>query len=317
MKYIIWTWVGVAILASGVRWLSNLISADTRFFVLPEVLRYQGALLLIVTGGLIAILVSRAGKNHKVISSLKQQHPEQPWMWRSDWVQSHSKPDYNNAIYTTIFALIWSLLTVPSFIAAIPKFEHDLVFMMVFGIGFPLIGIAMLIWQAVVWIKYFSAGKMYLQLKSLPARLGEHLDCELDITKSMSGVRYEGELACFNVWTKTTKTSNGYKSRVMRDELWRSVVQPTLTKTSTGINLNMGFEIPDSEKPTDYKRDQGIKWYVLVRAVSKSGKKRFEREFQVPVFESLTPDDSSLNGDAVFNVPAVNDGCVIDRSYSK
>ena len=324
MKYILWTLFGFAMLVAGGVWLFQLISDNTRFLVLPHVLRYQGALLLIVVGGSLALLVSRAGKQSRLEQSLQQKYPAQPWMWRSDWAQSMSRASNRIQIGATIFAIIWTLLGVPLVIAALPQYRHDLLFVIVFAYGFPLSGFSMLFWQAFKWFRYISAGKILLHFKQLPARVGDRFDCELSIPVFSRSLRYEAELVCLNEHVETTKTFDGYESRWVRDEVWRQLITPHQINTLLGTRLTMQFQIPDQNPPTAYKRDNGFKWYVIVRAIRKNGHTQLEREFEVPVSDTLMQENPTQEkptqqkqGRATFHVPAAEEGVVRERAYSQ
>lgn len=321
MKYRIWTLIGIVMLVGGSYWLFNLLSEKAPFLVLPDVFRYQGALFLITIGGFISLLVPRAGKKNKAVSALKQQYPMQPWMWRSDWARSSSYASNKNRLGATIFVLIWVLMVTPIVIAAIPEYRHDFIFLMVFGYGFPAVGAALVLWQLVVWAKYLKAGKIVLNFKQLPARIGERFECNLTIPVRKRNLGYEGELVCFNEHVETTKTSEGYKSRLVRDELWRKVIKPACFNSRSGVRLNMQFQIPDKASPMNSKQDHVIKWYVIVRAISRQGRKKFEREFEVPVVRCLTASDvdtqrSVTQGSAIFSVPDMDEGHSPARSCS-
>ena len=304
MKYFIWKQAGLLMAIAGGFWLYQLISQQIPFLVLPSVLKYQGALLLFVIGILIVLLTSKAGQRTKLKQKLKQQYPLQPWMWRPDWAQRKSVPSKRVQMFTTVFALIWTLLFVPVVIAAIPKFRHELLFMIVFGYGFPAMAFSMLLWQAVKWLKYLMAGQVNLRLLQLPVRLGESFQAEVNIPLHARSIRYEAELVCLHERVETRDTGDGYESSWVRDEVWRELILPRIDYSSAGAHLYMKFQLPGDKAATQFEKDNGIHWYVVVRAISRAGRTRFEREFQVPVVEPAHPKPQfKHHGRATFQLP--------------
>lgn len=321
MKYFLGKLAGIVMLLAGGAWLQRLVTLDTPFLVLPSVLKYQGALLLIVIGFFTLLLTSRAASAHKRKTALQRQYPAQPWMWRGDWAHNTSQSSTRLQIWTTLFALIWTLLLVPIVIAAIPKYRHDLLFMVVFGYGFPLVGVGMLLWQGYKWLRYWLAGKVMLRFSQLPARLGKKFDCEVTVPLQARALRYETELVCFYEHVVTTRIQDEYRSEWVRDEKWRDVISPQSVVTAAGTHLMMRFQLPEEQSTTAYEQEQGTRWYVMVRAVNKAGRTRFEREFEVPV--AAHPDHDrgieqpAVAGRATFTLPDMEDGRVMHGAVAQ
>jgi hypothetical protein len=239
----------------------------------------SGLIFAIVGSGL--ILTLRQGiRTETAAAGLRAQHPEAPWLWRSDWAAGHIFSEGGaNALASWLLATFWNAIAWPIFyfiyfnpsqpFRAIAGFE-------VVSVIFPLSGVVLIILALRATLRWVSARGSYFEMSSIPGQIGGVLSGTIRLMPPSRANR-EFKLVLLCVHREAGQQGASADSVLYRDE------QKVRGSGFSGIGVH--FVIPPEAHQTDLTAaNDTYTWRLDVTAPFSS--RTFEAQFEVPVFNA-------------------------------
>jgi len=242
------------------------------FFSLPFLLVGIVAAGALVGGG------RAIGRQNK----LKAAHPNEPWMWNTDWA-SGQIPDHavRGSVAHWIIALFWNGVAIPAAVGATQQYlrTHDAKALI--ALLFPAVGIGLIVIaiRATARAAYF--GKSVLELQTLPASPGGALAGTIRIGQVLQPT---GPIRLHLLCTRISRQGkNTMQTTVWEDEEELESVLPS----NSGTDIPVYFAIPADVPTTSRAGLQEIAWCLEVRAAT--AEVNYSSKFGIPVFEASNP----------------------------
>lgn len=215
---------------------------------------------------------------------IKAAHPEEPWLWESDWA-SGQVPDHaaGGAVGAWLWAGIWNGMTYPAVFGAMQKYlhTHDAKLLIVWL--FAAVGAWLLVGAVRATVRAAHFGKSVLVLQTLPASPGAALAGSIHIARPL---RPTGPIRLHLLCIRTVR--NGENATQMTQ--WEDEQQlEGLPPTAAGTDIPVYFALPADVSPTnsaDGSR-QKIDWRLDVTAPA--AEVNYSTKFKIPVFHASNP----------------------------
>jgi hypothetical protein len=232
--------------------------------------------------GIGLILTLRHGVSLQTATNrVREQHPEAPWLWRSDWAAGHIFSEGGaNALASWLFATFWNAIAWPVFyfiyfnpsqpFRALAGFEIVSVILPFSGIV--LIGLALR-----ATLRWLTARGSYFEMTSIPGQIGGALSGTIRLMPpSRANREFKLVLSCvYRKVDQSSSTASTQEQVLFRDE------QKVRGSAFSGIGVL--FEIPPEAHQTDLAdSDNTYSWRLDATAPFSS--RTFEAQFEVPVF---------------------------------
>ena len=248
---------------------------------------YESPVTMGVFGGVFAIIglgIIIAGflmfKSVSLKERLKVEAPDKPWMWHKDWRQGIVKPERkSNLVIGLIFLCFWyGMAGIPA-IVLYEDFLNGTVLTYVCG-GMMVLGILFIYFYIKSIFRYRKYGQSYLDLKTLPGRLGEEFEAEV---YAPFFLKPEGDIH-FKLTCKRHYTEGAVDSRRSKtDELFseRFTVESKEAKSmQEALIIPVKFLLPE-DKPVS--SDDGIFW--TLSAYAETVGLDWAETYNIPVFK--------------------------------
>ncbi len=250
-------------------------------------------------GGGILIYSFYARRQLRKSDSLRQEHPDQPWMWREDWAEGNVRSSSKTSMLAAVsFAIMWNLISSPV-LFLLPAEVRKENYLALIGLLFPVVGVGLIIWAFISarrWVKY---GESTFQAASVPGVVGGPLAGVVHTTAKLRPEQgFRQTLTCLR---KVTSGSGEHRS-TREDVLWQSsrVIQQELAADSTTSAIPVQFHIPyDAEPTTPSGATSPVLWRLEIQADAPGVD--YHASFEVPVFHTADsspdyqPDDSAIS----------------------
>jgi len=215
------------------------------------------------------------------INKLRHEHPDAPWLWRSDWAAGHIFSEGGaNALAAWLLATFWNAIAWPIFYfiyfypsqssGALSGFE-------IVSVIFPLSGIVLIGLAVRATLRWVAARGSYFEMIEIPGQIGGTLSGTIRLMPpSRANREFKLVLSCVFRKVDRSGTSASTEEHVLfRDE------QTVRGSAFSGIGVH--FEIPPEAQPTDLANpDATIIWRLEASALFSA--RKFEARFEVPVF---------------------------------
>ncbi len=224
------------------------------------------------------------GKEQKKIDALQAQHPDAPWMWRTDWAAGRIESGTKASIVMPwVFAIMWNLISAPVLVLVPPHVAENRAILLVFM--FPVIGVFLLIGAIKQTVAAKKFGTSYLELASVPGVIGGKLRGVIQTRFSpTSESRARLMLTCF----KSVTTGSGDDRSTSEHILWREerAFGPSeIGVGPIGASIPVDFDIPDDQPATNSNNSSDqIIWRV--HATAELPGLDYAGQFDVPVFRT-------------------------------
>lgn len=253
----------------------QLTGGDSR----PPLLTLSTAFVLI--GVLIGGYGTASAARAMTVRRLQRAHPDEPWMWRSDWAAGQVTSNESEHGSRWFFAIVWCSLAFPATFLAFNK-EGTPLFIRLAILLFPLIGVYLLYSAVRRAAQRAKFGATRLSLPRIPLRLGERVQMRLFSRRLESAELIAATIECIRVETR----GSGKSRRVYEVLLWQHDVQIDArfgTPESDGLTLPLDFVLPMQGEETRVidARDR-ILWRI--RVVAELPGVDYEETFELPVF---------------------------------
>lgn len=241
-----------------------------------------------------------ARRQLKNSDSLRQKHPDQPWMWREDWAEGGVRSSSKTImLFAVFFAIMWNLISSPVFFLLPGEIRKEN-YLALIGLVFPVVGAGLAIWAFIAarrWVKY---GESTFQMASVPGVVGGPLAGVIRTTVNLRPEHgFRQTLTCLRQVT----TGSGKNRSTREHVLWQTtrVIQQELAATdSTQSAIPVQFHIPyQSEPTTPSGATSPVLWRLEVEADAPGVD--YHASFEVPVFRTADsspdyqPDDSAIS----------------------
>lgn len=211
-------------------------------------------------------------------------HPDEPWLWRPDWANNRSCSSARGLMWSAwIFALLWNCISDSGAVFML-KSQESIFPKVVFGIIFPLIGLALFgraVRLTILWKRF---GASTFKMLSVPGVIGGSLSGAIETSvKLRPRDGFHLRLACVS----RVRISAGKSSTTQETVLWQ--VEKTMNDDLLGeprrSGIPVSFQIPADVLPTnDTALSNAIVWRLIAKA--KLPGISYSATFEVPVFRT-------------------------------
>jgi hypothetical protein len=175
--------VGAAVVVTGLSLIVFIVPGAIEDGVHARVIGSIGAgVFLVAIGGGTIALVLGASRSAAVDKLRREQHPDAPWLWRSEWMTGRiAGGNATGAIVVSIFAVVWNAVCWP---IAFMESEQAKASDEGGGMIFMFLGIGVLLVVGAVYmiLRFRKYGRNELELVTLPGVIGGRLDAILHTT---------------------------------------------------------------------------------------------------------------------------------------
>lgn len=280
----------------GIRFLAQGKLRDGLYFSL------FGVIFSAVGYGLMIGAV-RAWRHQKRENAIKAAHPEEPWLWRTDWAEGRIISSPKTAMWAAwVIALFWNAVSSGIFfVLADPKKHHKPGEYI--ALIFPLIGLGLLAWAIRETLEWKKFGVSTLKLLSTPVAIGTQLDGAIETAvkiKPQDG--FHLKLTCINA----VRIRTGKSTTVTENILWqnaRTMIRELLDDDPRRSGIPVSFHIPADTMETDNRDPNNrILWRLEVQATVPGIS--YEAKFEVPVFRTAASVAASASASATDSAAA-------------
>ena len=242
---------------------------------------------------LIVLVARNAWLRHRDLQQLRQQHPEEPWMWRRDWAsRTAADKGGEQAWLLWPFAVMWNLISLPALFVLRTQIEQEPMFYVF--LLFPLAGVGLLcaaIYQTLRRRKYASS---LCRFDALPIPLGRTLRGEVDTRAT--DVPEQGFLVRLTNLRRVVKSS-GKSTSVHESILWQDEQRAgagAAMPGPNGVRVPFRFALPlhDGEPADDSNPRDRILWRLEVTGEVPGID--YRGVFELPVFTRAAGEEESI-----------------------
>ncbi len=242
-------------------------------------------------GGIAGVLAGR--RKLAEADALRANHPESPWLWRTDWAAGRIEDSGRTARWGAwIFAGLWNLISIPSAWLAVRSAMEKGNKAALIALLFPLVGLGLLVAAVRATLRYRRYGVSVLELKTTPVALGHGLIGAVRTTSDLTA--RDGFRLVLNCIRRVTR-GTGKRRSTSETILWQEErrVPGRLGRTEHGMatTIPVAFGLPADGSPCDDRdRNDRVLWRLEVSADVPGVD--YHSSFDVPVFRtagSATP----------------------------
>ena len=284
---LVFTVPGIAVGFSTVRRIASG-AGDAKQIVLGFTL----ALLFVVAGIGLMAWGRVAGRIATRNTARMAEHPNEPWLWRDDWVQGYARSEWKpTAGMMIVMGFVFLLFSVPM-LMNFPGAGRPMqaIFVSVFPVtGFLLVGAS-----TVAQLRARKFKDVRFKLSSVPCVIGGKLQGRLEVQFVFpSGATVDFSVNCVRSYV----TGRGDNRTRWERILWQERKTGTVETDGLTSYVNIEVPLPYDVKETDSRNpDDEILWKVITR--SKLRGLDFNAVFILPVFKTASS-DPGLTTDAL------------------
>lgn len=234
--------------------------------------------------GVIAAAFRNSG-NERRDDGLKARNPEQPWMWKAEWVDRRLR-DQSRAGTGILwgFALLWNAISSPVLIfipQEIAKGNH----IAYIGFLFPLVGLGLIVAAMRLTLRALRFRPSTLILDTVPAPIGGVLRGNVEVPHAFSNVS-----AILVRLIAMSRERNGKSTvdRIITQEE-RELEPSVIRQRPDGVVIPIEIAVPADGEPTNGEGGRQIYWRLSVDAEVPGID--YSATFDVPVFRTAFSSD--------------------------
>lgn len=251
---------------------------------------------------LIVLVIRKAYLRHREVKALREQHANEPWLWRGDWAARTSvDKSYEHVWMLWFFAVLWNLISLPVVFVLKNQLRRDPVQYVFFL--FPLLGAGLIVVAIYLTLRRRKYAASLCRFDALPIPLGRTLRGEVE-TRAMD-VPEEGFLVRLTNVRRVVRSS-GKSTSVQETILWQDeqrVGAGAAMPAPNGVRVPFRFTLPaDEGEPADDRnpRDRII-WRLEVTGEVPGID--YRGVFELPVFGRAPEEGESTFGSAPPQTP--------------
>ena len=212
---------------------------------------------------------------------LRQQHPDEPWLWRADWAERAVREgSVIGGWCLWAFALFWLLFCLPFWFIIDWRWPMDPKTMLM--AAFPLAGLLLLLLAIYQTLRRAKYGVSVCRIDRVPIPLGSTLRGEIDVRlRELPPAGFALRLAA----VRRTVSGSGKNRSVHESILWQD--EQTVTHgampSPNGLRVPFRFEIPFDCEPASLENPSDLVVWRLIASAEVPGID-YEATFELPVF---------------------------------
>ncbi|HEY0371807.1 MAG TPA: hypothetical protein VGD79_07380, partial [Thermoanaerobaculia bacterium] len=223
-----------------------------------------------------------------VTPRLREQHPNEPWLWRDDWAQRTARESAEiGGSCLWGFTIVWLLFSLPM-LWFIPREWPPNARTILFA-AFPVVGLLLLLLAIYQTLRRFKYGASVVRLDRVPIPVGSTLRGEIDVRlREQPAAGFALRLVCL----RHTVTGTGKSRSVHESVLWQD--EQTVTHgampSPNGLRVPFRFDIPWEAEPADPADPENLVIWRLYVSADVPGID-YQSFFELPVFRTESARD--------------------------
>jgi len=241
-----------------------------------------------IGAGLIASGVS-VNKAIKRTRDMTARAPGKPWLWRDDWAQGFTKPDWQSEAATRgIAGVVVVLISGVSMAGAIIHPPRHLSYLDLVVLALPLGGLVLIGQSILIWLRQRKFRQIRLIFSSLPGVIGGRLQGRMESALSFpAGSGVHMTLSC----VRSVVSNSGSSHSRWESVVWQAKRAVVPYAGSPASDVPVDFTIPYNTPETDGSNPNNEVFWRLTASAALPGLD-FRARFRVPVFKTETSDPS-------------------------
>ncbi len=242
------------------------------------------------------LTLHQGSRAQAAIDLAREQQPDAPWLWRSDWAAGHILSEGSaNILGAWLLATFWNAIVWPIFYFLYFNPNQPSGAFAGLRIAFailPLSGIVMIGYAVRVTLRWVAARGSYFEMESIPGQIGGELSGTIRLMPpSRANREFKVKLSCISRKGDSAGRNGVAEERVLFSD------QRTVRGSAFG-GISVLFEIPPECHSTGLTDSEDmIVWRLDIAAPFSS--RTFEARFEVPVFRvEVNPDRRGLSASA-------------------
>lgn len=218
-----------------------------------------------------------------MIPRLRAEHPNEPWLWREDWVRREVRQSYEIGGWCLWgFTLVWCLFCLPLLLFVRWEWPPDRQSLVV-GV-FPVAGVLLLALSIHQALRRRRYGTSVCRIERVPVPLGATLRGEIGVRlHEVPPAGFALRLAC----VRRRVTGSGKNRSVHESILWQDeqTVMHGVMPSSHGLRVPFRFDIPWDCEPASFADPSDIVLWRLGASAEVPGVD-YQAFFELPVFRT-------------------------------
>lgn len=261
--------------------------------------RDPAAWILIMVGSLFAgvgvLMIAGAsyGMRHQAHElTMREQNPDQPWLWRDDWALGYARETGGAAgvIVLWIFAILWNAICFPLVLVFRRELEQGNT-KILFAAIFPAVGLLVVILAVVLTFRQRRFRKTLCHFQGLPLAIGHSLRGDVELHSDIQPENgFVFRLACVHAVT----TGSGKSSSTTETIEWDSeqvVSASAAMRNPMATHVPFEFVTPPDAPTTDTRNMRDRTFWRLSIYADVPGVD-LDTSFQLPLFAVGPPPEN-------------------------
>lgn len=227
-------------------------------------------------------------------AKLKQAHPAEPWTWKTEWSGGLIESNAGRAAYFMLaFGTIWFLISAPAGVIVPGEAIRTGEYVMLVALIFPVIGILLLTYAAVLIARHRKYGVSLLEIAGHKGSIGGNLRGMVFVPRAIDAP--EGVKAALRCIERIT-TGSGKSRSTKSNTLWEgeNVVQALSSGPGLqagGVAIPVSFAIPSGLPEPMSEGNRSVSWELTLDAETPG--LNYHATFEVPVFRGTAGEESA------------------------
>jgi len=234
----------------------------------------------------VLVLATAGFRSQAREAAMQAAHPNEPWVWRDDWVAGRIRGTGKSAAWFFWgFAILWNLISMP-LVFFLPEeiFEKEN-YAALMGFLFPLVGIALLVVAVRKTIQYRKYGECLFVMEHVPGVLGGEVRGNIVLPRGLQGAEnLTMRLSCIHM----IRRRSGKDTTTTEDVLWQTEqlsVRLGPSWQAGAQHAPVKISVPFDAKPTErINENNSIIWRL--EASAEVPGVDFSTTFEIPVFKT-------------------------------
>jgi len=234
----------------------------------------------------VLVLATAGFRSQAREAAMQAAHPNEPWVWRDDWVAGRIRGTGKSAAWFFWgFAILWNLISMP-LVFFLPEeiFEKEN-YAALMGFLFPLVGIALLVVAVRKTIQYRKYGECLFVMEHVPGVLGGEVRGNIVLPRGLQGAEnLTMRLSCIHM----IRRRSGKDTTTTEDVLWQTEqlsVRLGPSRQAGAQHAPVKISVPFDAKPTErINENNSIIWRL--EASAEVPGVDFSTTFEIPVFKT-------------------------------
>ena len=235
-------------------------------------------------GAAVYALVTMAFRSEARQTSLQKTHPNEPWLWREDWVNGRIRSTGKaGTVSLWVFTVLWNLVAFPLLIFLPEAIFEEGNYAALLGLLFPIVGVGLLVAAVRKTIQWRRYGAASFHMEKVPGVLGGAVGGTIVIQRGLpTAESLTVRLSC----VRRKRQRSGKSTSTVDTVLWEAEPQTApLMPGAEGHGAAVRFSVPYDASPTgDIDDDTWVLW-KLDASASVPGVD-FSADFEIPVFKT-------------------------------